>query len=141
MAPRRASSIVLAALLALLGGAPARAAAPPPWLPRYDLQLDLQLDQHRVAARQRVTWTNTGPLPTHKLVFNVASRYSVPDKDVGFLAKMLEILRLAPSEVLDFNGPACEVQEASLAGTPLRFAFSESLLRSSYRHRCRPARR
>jgi hypothetical protein len=145
MAPRRHRSVLLAALLALLApqsAAPAaprqaaeppgaRAADPPPWLPRYDLDLDLRPDEQRVAVRQRVTWTNPASRPTSVVVFNVASRYAIPDKDVGFLAKMLEILRLAPSEALDFSGPACEIHDVQLmAGAQPQaapFAFREDI--------------
>ncbi len=98
-------------------------------LPRYDLAIDLGVEEHRVSVRERVTWTNPGTQPTAQVVFNVASRYTVPAKDVGFLAKMLELLRLAPSEALDFGGPACEVQRVDLleagAVSPLDFAWRE----------------
>src|SRR5947207_470026 len=117
---------------------PAAAAAGPipPWLPRYDLDIHLQVADHAVVVHERVTWTNPCARPTGCVVFNVASHYAIPDKEVGFLAKMLEILRLAPSETLDFEGPACTVHRAALAEPPaswagaaagreLRFAFRE----------------
>jgi hypothetical protein len=113
---------------------PVAAGGIPPWLPRYDLDIHLQVHDHRVVVHERVTWTNPCSRPTDRVVFNVASHYSIPDKDIGFLAKMLEILRLAPSEALDFDGPACTMERAQLttpppswAGTPasldLPFAF------------------
>src|SRR5262249_22267402 len=40
--------------------------------------------------------------------------YAIPDKEIGFLAKMLEILRLSPSEALDFEGAACTVHRVTL---------------------------
>src|SRR5262249_6807477 len=40
----------------------------------------------------------------------------VADKDIGFLAKMIEILRLAPSEAMDFEGHACQIQKVTLVG-------------------------
>jgi hypothetical protein len=110
-------------LLSWLGRpAPAAAGPPPPWLPCYHLDIHLGVGEHRVAVHERVTWTNPGGRPTDRVVFNVSSHYSIPDKEVGFLAKMLEILRLAPSEALDFEGPACTVHRAALAAAPPSWA-------------------
>src|SRR5262249_14522486 len=81
----------------------------------YDLDIHLQLPDHRVVVHERVLWTNPCARPTDRVVFNVASHYAIPDKEIGFLAKMLEILRLSPSEALDFEGPACTVHRATLA--------------------------
>jgi hypothetical protein len=143
MVPRRPAgalrrgAVGFALILAWLGRpAPAGAGEPPPWLPRYHLDIRLAVPEHRVNVHERVTWTNPCARPTDRVVFNVASHYSIPDKDVGFLAKMLEILRLAPSEALDFDGPACTVHRAALAAAPpswkevplnaaLAFAFRE----------------
>ncbi len=105
--------------------------APPPWLPHYDLDIDLQVAEHRVAVRERVTWTNPCGRPAATVVFNVASHYSVPDKDIGFLAKMLEILRMAPSEGLDFGGPAFEAQSVCLVAEPAHGAQPVGLKGSS----------
>ena len=38
------------------------------------------------------------PIPVHEIVFNAHSHYVVPKKDVGLLAKTLEILRMNPDE-------------------------------------------
>src|SRR6266545_6202575 len=84
-------AVLCAALLLGWLVRPAHGADIPPWLPRYDLAIDLRVDEHQVIVRERVTWTNPGTQPTAQVVFNVASHYAVPDKDVGFLAKMLEI--------------------------------------------------
>src|SRR5262249_12266697 len=55
---------------------------------------------------------------TDKVVFNVHAHYAPPDKDIGLLAKTLELLRLAPSEAIDFNGPPGDVRKVTLvAGT------------------------
>src|SRR6516165_3507510 len=110
-------AVCACAALALAAG-PARAAQPPPWLPRYDLDIRLEVEQHRVLVRERVTWTNYHKLPTSKLVFNAHSHYVIPDKDIGLFAKMLEILRLAPSDVFDFDGPPCQVEKVFLHDTP-----------------------
>src|SRR4029077_3128143 len=89
----------------------------PPWAPRYDLDIQFDLEQHKALVRERVTWINYHKLPARELVFNAHSHYKLPDKDVGFLAKMLEILRLNPSEALDFEGHSCDVQKVTLLGT------------------------
>src|SRR5438067_160252 len=91
------------AILALAAG-PTAAGELPPWLPRYDLDIALQVDQHKVIVHERVTWTNRHDKQADTVVFNVHSHYKMPDKDVGFLAKMLEILRMAPSDAFD-EGP------------------------------------
>ncbi len=133
--PRAALALAIL-VCGLARPAAAAAAAPPEWLPRYDLDIHLPVAEHRAVVHERVTWTNPCACPTDRVVFNVASHYAIPDKDIGFLAKMLEILRLTPSEALDFDGAACTVHRATLAvppsnwaGTPpnldLRFAFRE----------------
>lgn len=117
-APRnrgRAVRSALAAVLLLVG------LAPPAWadgviegLPHYDL--DIVLDTRRLLVRvsEEVTWINHGACPVHEIVFNAHAAYAVPDKDIGFLAKMLEILRVSPKEGLSTDGPALRVEDASL---------------------------
>jgi hypothetical protein len=71
-------------------GAPALPAYQiPPWLPRYDLDLHIDVEQHVVTVRERVTWTNPATQPTNQIVFNNHSHYTIPDKDIGLLAKSL----------------------------------------------------
>jgi hypothetical protein len=86
--------------------------------PRYDLDIHLDLECHIAKVRQRVTWINSHATPAQELVFNAHSHYRLPEKDVGFMAKMLEILRMNPGDVLDFSGPACEIKGASLIEPP-----------------------
>src|SRR5207247_6401072 len=95
---------VLAALPALVPARAAAATAPVP--PRYDLEIVLEAEQHRVQVRQRVTWINPHDRPAAEVVFNVHSHYKVPEADVGFMAKMLEILRVQPGDALDLEGQA-----------------------------------
>src|SRR5262245_64791244 len=98
---------IAAVAIALLSLAwPGRAGEAPPWLPRYDLQIKLDTGERLVTVRERVIWTNRHSRPTRELVFNAHSHYSIPDKDVGLLAKTVELLRMAPSEALSFDGPA-----------------------------------
>src|SRR5580692_11332291 len=86
----------------------------PSWLPRYDLDVRLDVAQHCVTVCERVTWTNHDPRPSSNLVFNAHAHFAVPKDQRALNAKTLEILRLAPSEAIDLNGPPLEVQSVSL---------------------------
>lgn len=83
-------------------------------VPHYDLTIALDVAGHHADVREVVTWTNPCRRPATDVVFNAHSHYALPDKDVGFMAKMLEILRMDPGEALDLDGPACEVKRVSL---------------------------
>src|SRR5579883_3180043 len=137
--PRKAAG-VLAALVAFvaLGGARAADAVVPPvrhlpprppgWLPHYDLDMRMDLAHHLVEVRERVTWTNRHARPASELVFNAHSHYKVPDDEIGFMAKMLEILRVRPSEAIDDIGEACQVEHVNLVSpdgrtSPLPFDY------------------
>src|SRR5690242_12989725 len=102
-------------VLALLGPAvPADAAEVPVWLPHYDLDIQLRVDEHRAIVHERVTWTNRHKRPAQTIVFNNHSHFRIVS-DIGLLAKMLEILRLAPSDAMDFDPEAaCQVQKVGL---------------------------
>ncbi len=101
----------------------APAPALPVHLPRYNLAIELDLAHKQAQVRQQATWTNPARTPTSQLVLNVHSRYLVPDKDVGFMAKMLEMLRVQPSEALGYTQRPCEIRQITLAGQPLSFHF------------------
>jgi hypothetical protein len=124
-------TVVVAGLVAVLAAprpllaadraeeAPApRRLGPPDWLPRYDLDITLLPDEHRALVRQRITWTNRHPRPAAELVFNVHSYYKVPEEDVGFLAKTLEILRNDPRDALELEGHACAIHQVRLLTPP-----------------------
>src|SRR5262245_9462525 len=107
-----ARGLVRAALVAIALAVCAQtvpAAGVPAWLPRYDLDIQLDVAGHSAQVRERVTWTNRHDTPATQLVFNVHSHYEIPKGEVGYLAKTLEILRLAPSDSMDFGGPACQI--------------------------------
>src|SRR5258707_13191290 len=116
--------LIAATLLALpppavLGG------GPPAWLPRYDITMDLDVPNHVARLQMKAAWTNRHRTPAHELVFNAHSRYIVPANEVGFEAKILEILRMTPSDTLGVNTPALEVNKVTLDGkTPLDLAFT-----------------
>src|SRR5271165_1303152 len=92
--------------------APARgyADAPPAWLPKYDLSVRLNTEQRTGQVTEKVTWTNRSNQVVHEIIFNAHAHYTIPEKDIGTLAKILEILRMAPSEAMSFDGPALDVQ-------------------------------
>jgi hypothetical protein len=112
---------VLALLLAALPNT--AAGEPPPWLPRYDVLVDLDVAGHTARVRLWATWTNPHPAPTRQLVFNAHSRYVVPAKDIGLLAKTLEMLRLSPAEGLPGKEPPCEIHRVLLGEGELPFRY------------------
>jgi hypothetical protein len=100
-------------LLALLSLAQPVRSQPSPTLPRYDVSVVLDVPRHVVHVREIVTWTNTSRVPVKEIVFNAHAHYSIPDEDIGFLAKTAELLRMSPKESMSFDGPALEVESVS----------------------------
>jgi hypothetical protein len=86
----------------------------PPWLPHYDLNMRVEVAEHRVVVSERVTWTNYHARPAANLVFNAHAHYAIPADQLGLFAKTLEILRLAPSDSIDLNGPPLQVEKVCL---------------------------
>jgi hypothetical protein len=120
--------IWIGSLLALLSVAPAVRSQPPPaTLPRYDLGVVLDVSKHLVHVREIVTWTNATNVPVKEIVFNAHARYSIPDKDIGFLAKMAELLRMSPKESMSFDGPALEIEEVRYRGKSAGTAEDEPI--------------
>jgi hypothetical protein len=111
--PRNCSGLIAGVCCLLAAAGIVRAADGPTWLPCYDLDIHFQLDQHQALVRERITWTNRHPCQVKEIVFNAHANFKLADKDVGFLAKTVELLRLAPSEAMDFEGNACQVQKAT----------------------------
>lgn len=83
-------------------------------LPRYDLFLEFDTQNHRVDVRQRVTWTNTTRFPRSELVFNFYPHYRIPAGEDKLLARTLEMLRIPPSEAMSrrMKGPHGVVVDA-----------------------------
>jgi len=100
-------------LLTLVWPSPALADMPS-WLPRYDLDVELNVAQHCVTVCERVTWTNHDSRPSSNLVFNAHAHFAVPKDQLALNAKTLEILRLAPSDAIDLNGPPLQVESVCL---------------------------
>ncbi|GIW80971.1 MAG: hypothetical protein KatS3mg105_2778 [Gemmatales bacterium] len=121
--------------LLLLGASTWSAAADVPhWLPRYDLDVHLRLDEHLVVVRERVTWTNRHERPADRLVFNAHAHYQLPESEVGHAAKMLEILRLMPSDVFDWEGPPLQVNRVRLLGVNVPVPRISGAAKSLNRH-------
>lgn len=100
----------------------------PPWLPRYYLDVRLDVSHHTAKVHMCVTWTNRHQRPANELVFNVHSHYKVPDDQVGYLAKTLELLRMDPQEALDTVGHACQIDKVTLGNRELPFHFRQDIL-------------
>ena len=111
----------LACLQAMAGSS--RATEIPPWLPQYDLAISLDVEHAKVQVRQIVTWHNRHRRPATDLIFNAHAHYAIRPDEIGFGAKTLEILRMAPSEGLDLEGPALEVERVLLGGKEVAFSF------------------
>lgn len=121
--------LLLAAIGIALGSAAptVRALEPPAWLPRYDLTIRVEPQQRVVKVVERVTWTNRHQRPARELVFNAHARYTIPDDEVGLIAKTVEILRVAPKEALTFDGPPLEIRSARLGhAAPINVAQVKS---------------
>jgi hypothetical protein len=110
----RLCSCLALGLLALAALAASAQAATPANLPRYYLDIQLDTDQHTAVVQERIVWTNRCSRPAAELIFNAHSHYKLPDKEVGMTSKIFEILRMMPSESLDFEGHALDVRKARL---------------------------
>ncbi len=100
-----------------------QAAEAPPWLPRYDLDIHLDVQHAKVHVRQVVLWQNHHQRPAAEVVFNAHAHYAIRPDEIGFGAKTLEILRMAPHEGLDLEGPALEVDHVRVGGKDLPFGY------------------
>lgn len=129
MSARAMTCLAALALLCLPGSGAATPAAPlapaglPAHLPRYRLAIDLDLARHVAHVRMDATWINPASEPTDRLVFNAHSRYVVPGDQIGFTAKMLEILRMTPSDAMGTKEPPLVVEAITHAGKSVNFAY------------------
>src|SRR5438552_8898351 len=106
---RRRRLLWTLAFVALLAAVPSVRAAVPDWLPRYVVNFNLDVAKCQLTGQMQATWTNHYQLPVRELVFNAHSHYVVPKSEIGFDAKMLEILRMDPGEVLGVATPPFEL--------------------------------
>jgi hypothetical protein len=97
----------------------------PAYLPRYRVEMELDTIAHLVHVRQEATWTNPQATPTQQLVFNAHSHFVVPDDQIGFMAKTLEILRVPAGDALGYTEPPLEVHQVRLVsqGRPVALDF------------------
>jgi hypothetical protein len=115
-------------LVVLVSAVAVRAGEIPPGLPVYDLTMDLDVAGHVAKLTMRATWTNNDTVSAKELVFNNHAHYVLPDKEVGLVAKTLEIFRVTPSEALGVKEPPLEVDKVWLPGAtaqdrPVDLAF------------------
>ena len=121
---RHSRFLWIVAAAALFAPASTIRAAVPDWLPRYDVQFELDVARRELAGHMQATWFNHFQRPVHELVFNAHSHYVVPDSEIGFDAKMLEMIRMNASECLGGDKPPCDVDAITLAGDkPINLAF------------------
>src|SRR6266566_3467060 len=107
-----------AALLVLLAVAAPRAAAAAPAPPFYDVAVRLDVGARRADVCERVTWVNPGPRPAEEVCFNAHAHYRLPDGDTTRIAKILELVRVAPSDAIDSHAPALAVGRVELLDGP-----------------------
>jgi hypothetical protein len=106
-------------------------------LPRYDVALTLNTQEHRADLRVTVSWHNPSPtLATNELVLTFNPHYRIPEGDYLLLAKTLELLRLNPSHGIDRQGRHGTVSGTALhaingravpGGQPLPFHFRHDI--------------
>ena len=98
--PLRSKVAMLLAAWIALHSLPAAAAEIPPWLPKYDLDIRLDIEGHAAHVVERVTWINHHERPSSELIFNAHSHYKLPADEVGKIAKIIELLRMSPGEAI-----------------------------------------
>ncbi|QVL31100.1 BamA/TamA family outer membrane protein [Telmatocola sphagniphila] len=122
-------------LIALLSLAlPVLAAPPvaPEWLPKYHLEMQMDLEGHTVKVVQRSTIINHFQKPLDLVVFNVHSAFQPPQGTVErlYLAKMLEIMRVAASQGL-YTRRAFDLQKVLVSSDGKNFAAVASHFREN----------
>lgn len=135
----------IAMALLFMGFAPFARAELPAWLPHYDLDITIEVDQHRVIGRETVTWTNRHARPAGELTFNAHSHFQVPKSGVALNAKTLEILRMTPSDCMEGSDvpPPLQVRSVMLGTERLDYRFEvpiwqESASRAHKHHEPKP---
>ncbi|MBI1313246.1 BamA/TamA family outer membrane protein [bacterium] len=94
-----------------------------PSLPAYALGIDLNPENHRVTVEQVVRWTNPGPAPTDRLVFQVVSNNRPDAKTIEIGKRTLESLRVDPRTALDEQGGRFHLDSARLDDQTLNWSF------------------
>jgi hypothetical protein len=115
--------IIMALGLLLALTLPADGDVIPHWLPKYDLDIHLDLNLKRVTVTERVTFTNRHARPANELILTAYPHFKLAEKDVPLLAKTLELLRTNPSAAMDFEGRRLNVQKITLGNTSQELPF------------------
>ena len=95
----------------------------PQGLPRYEMDVSIDVAGRMVRARERVTFTNRTAKPVTELVFHIYPRHRVEEADRPKVARTLEVLRLSPDEAMDADGRRLTVDEARVEGAKVPIAF------------------
>jgi hypothetical protein len=106
----RVLKLLIPVLVLALG--PSAQGAEPPWLPRYELGIDLDVAARRATVVQNVTWTNRTDKPVDDVVFNVHSRFTPPkgERERYLLGRLTELFRQRAGEVI-FDEPAFNLRK------------------------------
>lgn len=99
----------------------------PPGLPRYEIHARVDVSGRKVAARERVVFTNRSKASTSELILHVYPRYKVKEQDRNILSKTLELLRLSPEEAMDLEGRRLSVSAVRVAGRAAEFEFDPDI--------------
>lgn len=94
--------------------------ARPPWLPHYEIQLELDTCRRAIQARQVVRWTNPSDKPTDRMIFHLYPRHKPDKAQLQVYERILESFRIDPRDAIDKEGRRIEVTairsgEAALA--------------------------
>jgi Peptidase family M1 domain len=115
---------LFASTLAEAQGPPSPPKLPiPQGLPRYELDVHVDVAARLVRATERVTFTNRTSKDVTELVFHVYPRHRVEEADRPMVAKTLEVLRLSPEEAMDADGRRLAVDDARVGGKKVPIAF------------------
>lgn len=95
----------------------------PEGLPRYEFQAVLDIKALKLAAAQKVTYTNRTQAVQSEVVFHVYPKFRVPADGKLKLAKTLEVLRLGPDEAIDPKGDRLSMNAVRVDGQPAEHRF------------------
>jgi hypothetical protein len=114
---------IAAAVVGLAAAASAQPMDVPADLPRYDMEVRLDIAARKATVRQKVTFTNTFARPAEDLAFHVYPRYRVPPEQYHGFSKLAQFLLIDPTELIDKQGRRATIHKATLDGRELPFSF------------------
>lgn len=83
-------------------------------LPKFDLDIHINPASGSVKVREKVAWIHPGGAPVNQLIFNAHANFVLPEKQVGAMAKTLEILRMNPADALGVKSSALSLHSLRL---------------------------